>query len=94
MNGRLKIHTPTIPKPICWRKTPRGWHKLNIDGSSIRNLGKAGTGAIIRNDLGKWVIGSSRYLGITTNIVTKYWGLSDGLQLAINLGITKLAIEL
>ena len=79
----LKLNKPSI-----------GWHKLNTDGASIGNPGKAGDGGIIRDCHGDWVKGYSRSIGYTTNVLAEWWALWDGLILAIQLGINQLEVEL
>jgi hypothetical protein len=46
------------------------------------------------NNNGNWIRGFSHNLGITTSLVTKMWGLCDGLSLACGLNISKLVIEI
>ena len=71
-----------------------GWFKLNTDGSSLGNLGLAGGGGVIRNHVGDWVGGFSRAIGITTSVQAELRALKDGLNLAIDLGILNLEIEM
>ena len=40
---------------ISWQFPPLTWFKLNSDGSSLGNPGKAGGGGLIRNDKGEWL---------------------------------------
>ncbi|KAG4906699.1 hypothetical protein JHK82_055346 [Glycine max] len=47
---------------------PDQWFKLNIDGSSLGNLGASGFGGIIRDSLGSFIIGFSGYCGHTTSV--------------------------
>uniref|UniRef100_A0A7N2KYF6 RNase H type-1 domain-containing protein n=1 Tax=Quercus lobata TaxID=97700 RepID=A0A7N2KYF6_QUELO len=47
------------------------WFKLNIDGSSIGNPGKAGGGGIIRNQHGNRVRGFARSIGIASSVVAE-----------------------
>ena len=71
-----------------------GWNKLNTDGASIGNPGKAGGGGIIRDCHGDWVKGYSRSIGYSTSVLAEWWALRDGLILAIQLGINQLEVEL
>ena len=80
--------------PICWDKPQEGWFKLNSDGASLGNPGKAGGGGLIRDSCGRWIKGYMRYIGISTSIIAEFWALRDGLKLASQLGITHLAVEL
>ena len=83
-----------ISTPIKWVAPPLGWFKLNTDGSSLGNPGLAGGGGIIRNHVGDWVGGFSRAIGITTSVQAEFRALKDGLNLAIDLGIFNLEIEM
>uniref|UniRef100_A0A2N9IH06 RNase H type-1 domain-containing protein n=1 Tax=Fagus sylvatica TaxID=28930 RepID=A0A2N9IH06_FAGSY len=70
------------------------WFKLNTDGSSLGNPGLAGGGGVIRNHVGDWVGGFSRVIGVTTSVQAELRALKDGLNLAIDLGILHLEIEM
>ena len=79
---------------VCWNKPLKGWFKLNSDGASLGNPGKAGGGGLIRDSYGKWIKGYMRHIGISTSIIAEFWALRDGLMFASQLGITHLAVEL
>jgi ribonuclease HI len=67
---------------------------LNTDGSSLGNSGLAGGGGVIRNHVDDWVGGFSLAIGITTSVQVELRALKDGLNLAIDLGILNLEIEM
>ena len=67
---------------------------MNTDGASCGNPRKADGGGVIRDCAGEWVRGFARSIGSTTSIIAKFWALRDGLQLAIQLGIQYLEVEL
>ena len=71
----------------AWRKPPKGWAKLNTDGSALGNLGKARGGGLIRDHNGDWIIGFSRSLGSTNSFIAKLWALRDSLILARDLNL-------
>ena len=48
---------------VKWNKPPPGWYKLNIDGASLGNPGRAGGGGLIRDNLRNWFKGFSRSIG-------------------------------
>ena len=70
------------------------WFKLNTDGSSSGNPGRAGGCGIIRNSYGEWVSGFARAIGYTTNVAAELWALRDGINLCIDLKLTNVIIEL
>uniref|UniRef100_M1AZZ1 RNase H type-1 domain-containing protein n=1 Tax=Solanum tuberosum TaxID=4113 RepID=M1AZZ1_SOLTU len=43
--------------PIFWHKPPEGNFKLNFDGSFESQTTNGGTGGVIRNQLGTWIVG-------------------------------------
>ena len=71
-----------------------GWYKLNFDGASIGNPGKAGGGGLIRDSQGKWVKGYMRKIGMATSVEAKFWALRDGLILTSQMGINNIVVEL
>ena len=70
------------------------WVKLNSDGSSMGNPGRAGGGGIIRNEEGKWIKGYARSIGNMTSIAAELWALRDGIQLCLELNLPAVIIEL
>ena len=51
--------------PVGWEKPLRGWLKLNIDGSTMRNPERVGGGGLIRDHDGAWLKGFARGLRLT-----------------------------
>ena len=70
------------------------WLKLNTDGASLGNRGKAGRGGVIRGSASRWVKGFSRSIGFATNVVAECWALRDGLHLTTQLVIQNIVVEL
>ena len=79
---------------VGWTLPPVQWVKLNSDGSSMGNLGRAGGGGIIRNAEGKWIKGYARAIGNMTSVAAELWGLRDGIQLCLELNLPVVIIEL
>ena len=79
---------------VGWEKPPRGWVKLNTDGSAMKNPDRAGGGGLLRDHDGVWLKGFARGLGFTNSILAEHWALRDGLLLAKELGFQQLIIEL
>lgn len=92
--SKTSLPTLKVAIQVRWNKLAAGWFKLNPDGASFGNPGKAGGGGIIRNSHGHWVKGFSSSIGHTTSIIVEWWALRDGLTLAIQLGYQQLEIEL
>lgn len=46
---------------VSWSPPPPGVVKINTDGSVYKD-GNAGAGAVIRNHISKWIVGTSRKL--------------------------------
>ena len=61
VNGR-NVRVKTIIQ-VRWTSPLVQWVKLNSDGSSMGNPGRAGGGGIIRNAKGKWIKGYARAIG-------------------------------
>ena len=89
-----KIASGQVVKRISWEKPEVGWFRLNSDGSSLGNLGLAGSGGLIRNSEGDWVCGYARKIGITTSFAEELWGLRDGLLQFLNLHLPTIEIEI
>ncbi|PKI57332.1 hypothetical protein CRG98_022277 [Punica granatum] len=79
---------------IAWTSLPPGWMKLNTDRSASGNLGRAGAGGILRNELGRWIRGFALFLGTTNSLVAELWAIHEGLVMAKSLGIRSLWVEL
>ena len=60
---------------VKWSRLAAGWFKLNSNGSSLGNPGRAGGGGIIRNANGEWVTGYARAIGTTTSVAVELWAL-------------------
>ena len=53
-------------------KPPLNWYKLNTDGASCGNPGRARGGGVIRGSVGNWIRGFVRYIGYTTSIIAEF----------------------
>ena len=58
------------------------------------NLKKAGGGAILRYNNGDWIASFVRKLGNTSSNLVELWALRDGLNLAKQLNIENICIEM
>ncbi|KAK9995412.1 hypothetical protein SO802_020098 [Lithocarpus litseifolius] len=86
LNEKLQ-HTLFVIQ-VQWHPFPDNWLKLNSDGSSLGNPGRAGGGGIIRNSRGEWVSGYARAIGHTSSVAAELWALRDGINLCIALNLT------
>ena len=68
--------------------------KLNIDGSSIVNLGMAREGGVIRDEEGNWVVGFAKRIGSVSSFLAKLWALWDELLLCLKSHIKAMIIEM
>lgn len=67
---------------------------LHTDGASRHKLaastGPAGIGAVLRSESGEVIGELARGIGVTTNNVAEYTALIEGLQMALDRGVTRL----
>ncbi len=66
--------------------------RINIDGASKGNPGRAGIGAVITGEDGKEIKKFNQYIGITTNNVAEYTALIYALQEALMMGARRVAV--
>nr|POF23203.1 putative ribonuclease h protein [Quercus suber] len=92
--GKMKSQKNKVVYNVRWEKPPLGWCKLNTDGTSYGNPGRAGGGGVIRDSEGRWLKGFARSIGFTTNITVEFWALRDGLMQALQMGVQNLVVEL
>lgn len=83
-----------LARQTCkWEPPPLGWKKLNFDGASRGNLGKAGIECIIRDDTGNRLVKRSKPMEVATNNTTELEVVEEGIKLCIELNIKKIMIE-
>lgn len=67
---------------------------LHTDGAARRKLGEptgpAGIGAVLRSESGEIIGEIARGIGLATNNVAEYSALVEGLQMALDAGVTDL----
>ncbi len=69
------------------------WAKLNFDRASRGNLGYARIGCIITNELDEWIAKRAKSIEPMTNNMAELEALQEGLQISLNLGLSKIIIE-
>lgn len=89
-----KHFQPRVTIQVRWERPDQGWMKINTDGSSLGNPGRAGGGGVIRDWTGRWIVGFSRRIGITTSLLAELWAIRDGLMLCIERNFSKVEVEL
>lgn len=72
---------------------PRGWAKLNFDEAARGNPRMAGIGCIVNNNLGVWISKKAKPIGHSSNNMEEFLALEEGLNICLQLGISKLIIE-
>ncbi|KAF7827446.1 reverse transcriptase [Senna tora] len=77
--------------PIHWTEPKKSFCKLNIDGAASNNL--LGTGGIIRNDQGYYMISFCKFLGQGSSVQAELWALQIGLSIARDINISHIEIE-
>ncbi|KAG8382401.1 hypothetical protein BUALT_Bualt05G0073500 [Buddleja alternifolia] len=76
-----------------WNSPPKGWVKLNTDGSFWSTTNRATAGGLLRNDMGHWLWGFSRNLGQNSITLAELTGIRDGLNIAWEHRVEKIIIE-
>lgn len=68
-------------------------NKLNFDGSSHGNLGRAGRGGVIRDPRGRLILAYMANRGVQTSSMAEVAAVFHGLDVAREMGPRKLAVE-
>jgi len=99
----VKVLLSSVPTGL-WQAAParvRIWmtdeeeksmHHLYVDGGSRGNPGPAGIGAVLADPDGEPLETLATYIGEATNNVAEYQAMISGLELALDRGVTRLAI--
>ncbi|KAG2667275.1 hypothetical protein I3760_15G106100 [Carya illinoinensis] len=80
--------------PVYWRRPKQGWIKLNTDGSSRGNPGRASAGGVLRDENGKLIKAFSTPLDNGTNNYAELMGLLIGVRTFFLLVLNYVEIEL
>lgn len=81
------------PREVVWLPPADGTIKVNVDGSSFGNPGRAGYGGLVRNNLGEWICGFYGSCGVADNLTTEIYAIMHGLDLAWNRGYRDVILE-
>ncbi|MDO8735748.1 MAG: Nif3-like dinuclear metal center hexameric protein [Thermoleophilia bacterium] len=83
---------PALKKTQLTDQEEKSMHHLHVDGGSRGNPGPAGIGAVLADPDGEPVETLASYIGEATNNVAEYQAMISGLELALDRGVTRLAI--
>jgi len=78
---------------IGWRYPSIDWVKINVDGCRKGNPGVAGAGGVIRDAIGRWIVGFTLNIGIYTLVGAELWAITNGLKLAWSKEFQKIVLE-
>jgi len=99
----VKIIMSSAPTGF-WRQAPakerviipdeeeNSMHQLHVDGGSRGNPGPAGVGAVLSGPDGETLDTLANYIGEATNNIAEYQAMISGIELALDRGVTRLAI--
>ena len=90
----LQCNVPRTEILISWKPPLENWIKLNVDGASKGNPGLAGGGGVLRSHRGDWIKGFAANFGVCSSMKAELLALLQGLQLARNLGISRLEVHM
>ncbi|MBA0748014.1 hypothetical protein Gogos_004870 [Gossypium gossypioides] len=72
MTNTTLFYAPSIPGTCIY---------LNIDGAVQMNTGLYIVGGVIRDKMGKWILGYNRFLRKSSVLIAELWGILDWLLL-------------
>ncbi|CAL1353594.1 unnamed protein product [Linum trigynum] len=82
MLGRPQGPTARTRVEIGWLPPPPGWIKMNVDGASNGEQGRAGAGGVLRDANKLWIGGFVSSLGSCAAGMAEVWAIYHGLKMA------------
>lgn len=79
---------------VTWNKPIDEWIKINTDGSALENLGRLGTGGILRDKPGQMLMAIAANLGEGTNNKAEIEAAIFCLTWALELGYRSIVLEM
>ncbi|XP_071933175.1 uncharacterized protein [Coffea arabica] len=89
----VSLRKPDLFRLVKWVRPIPGHLKLNTDGCSRGNLGRAGRGGVLRNSEGRLLFAFSTFLGHCTSIQAEVKALLFGVNLCISCGYVRVQLE-
>ncbi|XLR04880.1 hypothetical protein HN51_059755 [Arachis hypogaea] len=78
---------------VRWVPPSEGTIKLNVDGSSRENPGRAGCGGLLRDQDGNCIAGFVSHIGFASSVAAELVAIRHGLWLAWQFGYRKVECE-
>ncbi|KAF9620401.1 hypothetical protein IFM89_011774 [Coptis chinensis] len=78
---------------VKWDCPPRGWFKLNTDGSSHGNPGAAGAGCVLRGDNGNFVLAIAVPIAYESAFMAETLALRIGIKAVRELNLANVVVE-
>ena len=79
---------------VQWRPPPENCHKLNFDGATFSELGKAGLGVVVRDSHGNAIASLSEQAPLLfAPVIVEAMAAARAMTFAQELGITKFILE-
>lgn len=82
-----------IERMVKWEPPRDGWMKINTDGASHGNPGRATAGGVLRDETGTWRGGYALNIGICSVPLAELWEVYYGLYIAWERRVTHLELE-
>ncbi|KAK8564027.1 hypothetical protein V6N12_036159 [Hibiscus sabdariffa] len=90
------VPTPVVNSSLAfapWSNPELGWPCLNVDGAISLNIGKVKIGGLLRDNVGNFLFGFSKFIGCANSLQAELWSLYIGLQLAWDYGVEFLQVQ-
>lgn len=94
IHGRGRDNVERVERLVAWTSSSIGWVKLNTDGASHGNPGRATAGGVHRDGAGNWYRGFALNIGFCSAPLAELWGVYYGLYMAWESKITRLEFEI
>ncbi|KAF7811234.1 reverse transcriptase [Senna tora] len=89
----LRPYIPKVFVELFWHPPPRGWFKLNVDGSCLGQDNAIAATGIFRDCNNYWFNGFAQFIGFGCSMKLELWSLLLGLNKAKELSIDLLEVE-